>query len=310
MTSAARLYRLNVALAALGATVVAAAAVAAAGSVSFAPATTGAMEDVCERLLGVHVAVGPALAMFLAALVALSIGRAVAAGARELRAQRRSRAVLAASRPRRRADGAFVVDGAEALAFCAGLVRPRVYVTTGAIDALTLDQLHAVLAHEDHHRRRRDPMRLVTLRVLAEAFYFLPALAASAERYAALAEVAADAAAVRNAGRPAVAGALIAFAPSPDAASTIRLDPERVDHLMGRSPGLRLQLPLLLGSVASGVAIALGAASTAAAGPTLDVPRLAADSSAAATTLALPIAWFAMLARSRRRRAPAGRSFG
>lgn len=51
-----------------------------------------------------------------------------------------------------------VVASAAPFALTAGLVRPRVYVTTGLLDALDGPGRVAVLAHEDAHVRRRDPL--------------------------------------------------------------------------------------------------------------------------------------------------------
>ena len=41
--------------------------------------------------------------------------------------------------------------------FCAGLLRPAVYVTEGTLRAGRSAELRAILAHEEHHRARRDP---------------------------------------------------------------------------------------------------------------------------------------------------------
>src|SRR5207248_11431481 len=81
-------------------------------------------------------------------------------------------------------------DGVQA--FCAGLLRPRVYVSAGALRELCDQELRAVLAHERMHRARRDPLRIVTARLLGNALFFAPAVRALARRYDALAELAAD----------------------------------------------------------------------------------------------------------------------
>ena len=79
-----------------------------------------------------------------------------------LRAQRRFLRSLAA-------DGEAKVDGVRVvlvcdprpLVFCAGLLRPRIYLSDGARRRLEPRALRAVLAHEAHHARRRDPLRLL-----------------------------------------------------------------------------------------------------------------------------------------------------
>ena len=92
------------------------------------------------------------------------------------------------------------------------------------------------MAHESHHRRRHDPLRLLLARTVADAFRPLPPLAALAERHRALTELAADAAAVRALGdvRP-LASALVRF-DEMHARAGGGVAPERVDQLLRRTP--------------------------------------------------------------------------
>jgi peptidase M48-like protein len=119
-------------------------------------------------------------------------------------------------------------------AFCAGYLHPTVYVSQRALDLLSEPELRAVLAHEHHHRRVRDPLRLAYGRITARALFFVPVLRSLWERYADLAELNADRAAVRaSAGhQAALASALLQFdASAPPGVSGI--SPERVDSLLG-----------------------------------------------------------------------------
>jgi beta-lactamase regulating signal transducer with metallopeptidase domain len=75
-----------------------------------------------------------------------------------------STALARASSARSRADDIAgvpcqVIQDRSRQAFAAGSLRPTVYVTTGAIDVLTDDELRAVLLHESHHARTRAPLR-------------------------------------------------------------------------------------------------------------------------------------------------------
>jgi Zn-dependent protease with chaperone function len=112
-------------------------------------------------------------------------------------------------------------------AFCAGLLRPRIYVSAGALEALGADELRAVLAHERMHLQRRDPLRLVTGRLLGEALFFAPVVRALVSRYDMLAELAADDHALAAVGgdRAVVASAMLAFDGG--------VAPERADHVLG-----------------------------------------------------------------------------
>jgi hypothetical protein len=116
--------------------------------------------------------------------------------------------------------------------FCAGLLRPAVYVSEQMLRETSSCELRAILLHEDHHRRRRDPLRLLLARVVSDAFRPLPPLASLADRQRALSDLAADAAAVRALGsaQP-LAAALVRF--DADAAGVA---PERVDQLVRDAP--------------------------------------------------------------------------
>ena len=143
--------------------------------------------------------------------------------------------------------GAHVVDGREVVvvagaapaAFCAGLVRPRIYVSAGTLRMLDGEQLRAVVAHEGHHADRRDPLRLLAATVVTAPLRAVPRLGALGRRHAILAELAADTAAVRSLGSPrALAAALLAFDERADVAAGVA--PERVSHLLGDSATVRL----------------------------------------------------------------------
>jgi Zn-dependent protease with chaperone function len=129
-----------------------------------------------------------------------------------------------------------VVDDRVPRAFCAGLLRPRVHVSSAALRILAADELAAVVAHERHHARRFDPLRLVLVRALVAALPWAPGLRRLGERHTTVAELAADAAAVRAGGsRRPLAAALVALAGRGGPGGR-GIAPERVDQLMGRLP--------------------------------------------------------------------------
>ncbi len=69
-------------------------------------------------------------------------------------------------------DKLDVIDDAGTEVLCYGLFRPRVYVTTGLLAALSLDELEAVLRHERHHLLQRDPLRSLLWTVLDTACWW------------------------------------------------------------------------------------------------------------------------------------------
>lgn len=165
------------------------------------------------------------------------IVRAVRSLARQLIEHRRLLRSLPACREMRLGGhAARVLPTTGAHAFCAGLFRPVVYVSEGLLHGSTAAELQAIVAHEAHHRGRRDPLRLLLARVVSDAFRPLPPLARLAERQRAVTELAADAAAIRALGsiQP-LASALVRF-DDLHAVAGGGVAPERVDQLVRRRP--------------------------------------------------------------------------
>jgi hypothetical protein len=154
--------------------------------------------------------------------------------------------------------GTLLVDDSAPLAFCTGYLRPRVYISRGAVARLPEDELRAVLAHEDEHRRRRDPLRQACARVLCDALFFLPVLRALRDSSAALAELLADDAAVAVCdGDPApLANAMLLFGGDPQH-GVVGIAPERVDRLMGLEYTWRAPFLLAVTSLAGTASLAL-----------------------------------------------------
>jgi Zn-dependent protease with chaperone function len=136
----------------------------------------------------------------------------------------------------------FMVDAAVPFAFCRGILRPRIYVSTGLEKLLTTEELDAVLAHEEVHARRRDPLRVLAAHVAAAALFPIPLSRFLRDRYLAWLEVSADSEAVGKSGPVPLAGALlklIQHSPVPDVlSSTLLVSPfnvteERIKRLLG-----------------------------------------------------------------------------
>ena len=195
--------------------------------------------------------------LILAALGLFVLLQLTWAAVGELRAQRRFSRAVAARRPRTH-GAVMLIDEDEPQAFCAGFWRPRIYLSTRTLRLLRADELEAVLAHEEHHRRRRDPLRIAIARVFGHAFFFLPILRRLSDRYCAMAELAADDAAVRSTpgGGATLASALLSFNTGAHPHGAVGIAPERVDHLLGRTPSWRLPGALLIGGSATVVLLA------------------------------------------------------
>ncbi len=90
-------------------------------------------------------------------------------------------------------SGVDLVDDERPFAFCYGLLRPRVCLTTALVDLLAPRELEAVLRHERHHQASRDPLKILVSRSLGVGLFFLPAAQDLLDRYMVGKEVAADA---------------------------------------------------------------------------------------------------------------------
>lgn len=109
-----------------------------------------------------------------------------------------------------RLDGRVVlVNAPVAFSFVYGLLTPRVAISRGLLESTTPAELRAILEHEHYHVCNLDPLKIVLLRVLAGALFFMPTLNWLCERYLSGRELAADRHAVTVCGRRPLAGALL-----------------------------------------------------------------------------------------------------
>jgi Zn-dependent protease with chaperone function len=224
---------------------------------------------------------GAVAVLGLALLGGIVTAVAVGAIGGEVQTARRLARRLAQLRPVRR-DGVFVIADERPEAFCAGLLRPRVYVTTGALARLDPSALAAVLAHEREHARRRDPLRLAAGRVIARSLFFLPAVRMLRRGQQMLTEISADENAISVAAgdRSGLARAMLHFSEAPEAGGTAGVEPARVDHLLGDAPGWRfpaLMCTLAVVLLAVVVTLAILVGREAAGSATLDPPFLSAQ---------------------------------
>lgn len=155
-------------------------------------------------------------------------------------------------------------------AFCYGLLNPRICLSSGMARTLMPQELQAVLLHELHHLRRRDPLKVLICRTVAGALFLLPVAGQILDRFLLEKEIAADAEVVGRLSIAPLAGAILKLyrTPSPyryapaAAIGSFDLMGERIRHLTGRagrtSPSRRKKaatlavvLALLLVSVGS-----------------------------------------------------------
>ncbi len=121
-------------------------------------------------------------------------------------------------------------------AFCQGLVRPQVVISTELVAHLGSEELFAVLAHEADHARHRDPLSFVLARLAGAGMVWVPMAGRLAQAFELRAELAADAFAVEVSGCKALASALLALGGSDEALAATAPASSRADWL-----GLRVE---------------------------------------------------------------------
>jgi hypothetical protein len=194
-----------------------------AGLTLLVPATAvseglAAILDACaETIAGVYRSPGQLAAVLTG--VALSAGTllrlgwvALRSGRRTRRERHRVRAVIAAGARPEPSLGAAILVSDQPAAFCLPGRHRSVVVTTAALEALSADELAAVLAHERAHLRGRHHLAAGAARTLDRAFPGVPLFARSRTEIEQLIELLADDAAACRVDRIEVASALVTLA--------------------------------------------------------------------------------------------------
>lgn len=207
-------------------------------------------------------AAGAVLAFAVAGWVSYCLAATLGAAVRERRRHLDTLAVI--GRKNARLD-AVVLDHAQAAAYCLPGRRGRIVLTSAALQALGEEELQAVLAHERAHLRERHDLAVAAATALARAFPKVPTLSVARDEIARLAELAADDAACRVAGRLALAEALLTVAgsrvPAPALAAGGSHACRRVRRLL--TPRVRLgaaRAALVVALAGAAVALPLGVA--------------------------------------------------
>ena len=108
---------------------------------------------------------------------------------------------------------ALIKDGSIKTAFTFGLVRPRIYVSTGLIKSLSRSELRTVVLHEARHMKSRDPLLFFCIAAFKDMLYYVPLAAWFAQRIREIKEAQADAYSARRTGDPlGLAGAIVKVA--------------------------------------------------------------------------------------------------
>jgi Zn-dependent protease with chaperone function len=170
---------------------------------------------------------------------------------------------------------ANLVDMGQPFSCTYGVFPAKVVISRGLFELVDDTELAAVLTHEAHHVRARDPLKVVLARALRHGLFALPALGDLYERYLTARELSADRRATRHVGVKGLAGALLKAVGGPaelDLGAAAALAGDRALDLRvaqletGRQPPLApLERRRLWVSAATALALG-GAMATAAIG--------------------------------------------
>jgi len=113
-----------------------------------------------------------------------------------------------------RLDGRVIIVHERSLvSYTIGFLRPHVVISDGLLETLDVDEIQAVLSHEEGHLAGRDNLLILVARTLAHAFVLVPGVRFSYGRLRRAQELAADSYARRTTGDPlVVASSLQKFA--------------------------------------------------------------------------------------------------
>ncbi|WP_149263905.1 M56 family metallopeptidase [Actinomadura sp. K4S16] len=173
-----------------------------------------------------HGRLATAAAAAASAVLAAACGAVLARGLPRLgRAVRRRRRHRETLRLVARADGrhpdVLVLDHPVPAAYSLPSRRRAIVVSTGALEALSAEELDAVLAHERAHLRQRHHVLLLALDLLHAMLPWLPTVRRAKARLPLLLEMAADDAAARAHGRRALVAALCRLSAGPAVAGAL-----------------------------------------------------------------------------------------
>jgi len=86
----------------------------------------------------------------------------------------------------------------EPMVFCYGFINPRICISSTIVNSLSCSELKAVLLHEQHHLKVYEPIKLLLVKIISNALFFIPGIKNLTKQYAVFSELAADETATNN----------------------------------------------------------------------------------------------------------------
>lgn len=97
-------------------------------------------------------------------------------------------------------DKTHLIESEKQFAFCLGIRRPKIYISTNLVNALTIQELEAVLRHERYHLNNRDTLTMLIASIGESLLPFFPLFSDFLKNFRIEREIQADAQAIQGLG--------------------------------------------------------------------------------------------------------------
>lgn len=131
------------------------------------------------------------------------------------------------------------------LAFTGGFLKPRIFLSTKLFETLDEKERRAVILHESHHQRSKDPLKGLVVSFISDFLFFLPVSRFLKKSSHLTSELTADAYSVNSQVDPLdLVSSLLKVRKLDGPAASWFFDPttERAKHLLGQPAGISLPL--------------------------------------------------------------------
>jgi len=142
-------------------------------------------------------------------------------------------------------ENVTVLEDRLPLAFTGGFLKPRVFISRKLVDILTEKELRAVILHEVHHQKSKDPLKGLAVSFISDFLFFLPVSRFLKKIYHLTSEMTADAHSISSQADPLdLVGSLLKVQKLNGLEASWFFDPttERAKHLLGQPA--KIPLPL------------------------------------------------------------------
>lgn len=95
-------------------------------------------------------------------------------------------------------DDTYLIESEQQFAFCLGIRHPKIYISTSLISILTLQEIEAVLRHEQCHLNNRDTLTILVASIGESLLPFFPLISDFLKNYRVEREIKADAEAIQG----------------------------------------------------------------------------------------------------------------